>query len=207
MQNLIEVLPSGEVTELKTRKDRKRQRAALQPGLYSVIAGTIAVERNHPDGTKTVLGIHGVGEFFGESSLAGAQRSDETAVAVVDSSVMFWPEDRIRTLSRLNPHITLALLGWALRRSEAVTDRVVSLATMSIEQRFGALLLELSERIGAPCAGGAELPGFTHEILADYIGTSREIVTHCMNDFRREGLIGYSRRGITVFDAARKVAA
>jgi len=40
---------------------------------------------------------------------------------------------------------------------------------------------------------------FTHELLAQYVGTSREIVTYYMNQFRRRGYLRYSRKGITLY--------
>jgi CRP-like cAMP-binding protein len=36
----------------------------------------------------------------------------------------------------------------------------------------------------------------THELLAKYVGTSREIVTQHMSQLRRKGLLDYSRAGI-----------
>jgi len=38
----------------------------------------------------------------------------------------------------------------------------------------------------------------THELLSQYVGTSREIVTHYMNQFRRQGYLRYSRNAIFV---------
>jgi len=46
---------------------------------------------------------------------------------------------------------------------------------------------------------------FTHEMLAQYVGTSREIVTHYMSQFRRDGLVRYSRAGIAIHCAALNV--
>jgi CRP/FNR family transcriptional regulator, cyclic AMP receptor protein len=44
----------------------------------------------------------------------------------------------------------------------------------------------------------------THELLSQYVGTSREIVTHYMNQFRRQGYLRYSRRGMSLYrDAMR----
>ena len=40
-----------------------------------------------------------------------------------------------------------------------------------------------------------------HELLAQYIGTSRELVTQYMNQFRRQGFLRYSRKGIVVYPA------
>jgi CRP/FNR family cyclic AMP-dependent transcriptional regulator len=36
----------------------------------------------------------------------------------------------------------------------------------------------------------------THELVAQFVGTSREIVTHYMNQFRRQGYLQYSRQRI-----------
>ena len=43
------------------------------------------------------------------------------------------------------------------------------------------------------------MAAFTHELLSQYVGTSREIVTHYMNQFRRQGYLQYSRRGIVLY--------
>jgi hypothetical protein len=50
--------------------------------------------------------------------------------------------------------------------------------------------------------GTVSMPPFTHELLAQYVGTSREIVTHYMSQFRREGLLRYSRAAIAIHRAA-----
>ena len=42
----------------------------------------------------------------------------------------------------------------------------------------------------------------THEQLAHYVGTSREIITQHLNQFRRENLLRYSRQGLDVDPAA-----
>ena len=39
----------------------------------------------------------------------------------------------------------------------------------------------------------------THEELAGLVGTSREIITTVMNQFRHQGLVDYTRRNIFVF--------
>ena len=44
------------------------------------------------------------------------------------------------------------------------------------------------------------MPPFTHELLSEDIGTSREMVTHYMNQFRKQGQ--YSRKGIVLYPGA-----
>jgi len=43
------------------------------------------------------------------------------------------------------------------------------------------------------------MPPLTHDFLSQYVGTSREIITHYMNHFRRQGYLRYSRKGIIVY--------
>ncbi|PWT99683.1 MAG: hypothetical protein C5B51_26755, partial [Terriglobia bacterium] len=42
-------------------------------------------------------------------------------------------------------------------------------------------------------------PPLTHQLLSEYVGTSREIVTFQMNYLRQKGLLRYSRKGIQVY--------
>jgi CRP/FNR family cyclic AMP-dependent transcriptional regulator len=39
---------------------------------------------------------------------------------------------------------------------------------------------------------------FPHQLLSEYVGTSREIVTYYLNQFRRQGFLKYSRKGIVL---------
>ena len=38
----------------------------------------------------------------------------------------------------------------------------------------------------------------THKLLAQYVGTSREVVTYKMNRFRHDGYLSYSRHAIVL---------
>jgi hypothetical protein len=42
------------------------------------------------------------------------------------------------------------------------------------------------------------MPPLTHELLSQYVGTSREVITLHMNRFRKLGYLRYSRRGMVV---------
>jgi CRP-like cAMP-binding protein len=46
------------------------------------------------------------------------------------------------------------------------------------------------------------IPPLTHQVISEYVGTSREIVTFQMNHLRQQGFLRYSRRGIDVYAAA-----
>jgi len=64
-------------------------------------------------------------------------------------------------------------------------------------------LIQLSQSVGTQTPTGAlRITGLTHQAIADYVGTSREIVTSEMNRLRRMGYISYSRLYTDVFAMA-----
>src|SRR6201999_1864838 len=76
-------------------------------------------------------------------------------------------------------------------------ERVVSFNVDTIACRLARSLIRLSERLGMIEEDGAvRLSPFTHELLSQYVGTSREIITQYMNQFRRDGYVKYSRKHI-----------
>jgi CRP-like cAMP-binding protein len=46
---------------------------------------------------------------------------------------------------------------------------------------------------------------FSHELLSQYVGTSRPLVTYHMNEFRRQGYLRHSLDGMVLYpDALRE---
>jgi hypothetical protein len=57
--------------------------------------------------------------------------------------------------------------------------------------------------LGTPQPDGAmRIDSLTHQTIADYVGTSREIVTLEMNRIRQLGLIQYNLRYIDIYSSA-----
>jgi len=52
--------------------------------------------------------------------------------------------------------------------------------------------------------GHVQMMPFTHELLSQYVGTSREIITLYMNQFRREGTWIIPEKGILLYGDALK---
>jgi len=70
----------------------------------------------------------------------------------------------------------------------------------NIERRLARALMRFSERLGTPAEDGSVgMMPFTHELLSRHIGTSREVTTHYMNEFRKLGYLRYSRQGIVLY--------
>ena len=66
-------------------------------------------------------------------------------------------------------------------------------------------LLQLAADLGSPMSDGSfRIASLTHHTIAEFVGTSREIVTFQMNRLRRLGLVRYSRKHIDVYAEAMR---
>jgi CRP/FNR family transcriptional regulator len=66
----------------------------------------------------------------------------------------------------------------------------------SLDKRLGAFLLE-----EAAIEGSMELKT-THEIIANHLGSHREVITRMLRYFQNEGLVHLARGTVTIVDAA-----
>jgi len=131
--------------------------------------------------------------------------TSEQAVAHQKATLMAWRAGDIEEMIMKQPQLAMALLQAFGQRALGLTERIESLAVDSIDQRLARTLVRFSERLGTLQTDGSfVMQPLTHELLAQYVGTSRELVTSRMTNFRRQGYLQYTRKDITVYrDALR----
>jgi|KBSMisStandDraft_5_1062788.scaffolds.fasta_scaffold312294_1 CRP/FNR family cyclic AMP-dependent transcriptional regulator len=174
--------------------------------IHLVIDGKVKVCRLADDGRQVVVDIYQPDEFFGESAFLGLAQRTELAVALENTKVMTWTTNEIEEITMKRPKLAIALLQLLVQRSMDFGYRIESFSVDNIARRLARTLIRFSERLGSKNDDGSvQMIPFTHELLSQYVGTSREIVTHYMNQFRRQGYLRYSRKGIMLYrDALRE---
>jgi CRP/FNR family transcriptional regulator len=174
--------------------------------IHLVIDGKVKVCRLADDGRQVVVDIYQPDEFFGESAFLGLAQRTEIAVALENTKVMTWTTNEIEEITMKRPKLAIALLQLLVQRSMDFGYRIESFSVDNIARRLARSLIRFSERLGSKNEDGSvQMIPFTHELLSQYVGTSREIVTHYMNQFRRQGYLRYSRKGIMLYrDALRE---
>jgi CRP/FNR family cyclic AMP-dependent transcriptional regulator len=173
--------------------------------IYLVIDGKVKVCRLADDGRQVVVDIYQPDEFFGESAFLGPQQRTEISVALENTKVMTWTTTEIEDIATRRPKLAIALLQLLVQRSMDFGSRIESFSVDNIARRLARSLIRFSERLGHQTEDGSvQMIPFTHELLSQYVGTSREIVTHYMNQFRRQGYLRYSRKGILLHRDAMK---
>jgi len=173
--------------------------------LLLVIDGKVKVCRLTDDNRHVVVDIYQPDEFFGECAFLGLPNRTEMAVAIENTKVMAWTIGEIEEIATRRPKLAIALLQLLVQRSMDFGSRIESFSVDNIARRLARALIRFSERLGHQADDGSvQMIPFTHELLSQYVGTSREIVTHYMNQFRRQGYLSYSRKGILLHRDALK---
>jgi CRP/FNR family transcriptional regulator len=169
-------------------------------GIYLVIDGRVKVARLADDGRETIVDIYRTHDFFGEFALLGSPPRSEQATALENTRLMAWTAAEIHGFAQTRPGLVMGLLQIVIQRSLECGYRIESLSVDNIGRRLARTLIRLSQRLGTPEPDGSyRMAPLTHGLLAQYVGTSREIVTTKMNLFRRQGYLRYSRQGIVLF--------
>ncbi len=197
-------LPCSTILTFRTKQSIFTQGQA-STSIYLVIAGKVKVCRtSESGGCEVLVDIYQADEFFGESALIGSPHG-ETAIAMEKTQIMAWTASEIERIAGERPKLAIALMQLIVQRSGTLETRIDGFAVDSIQRRLATALVRFSDRFGHETADGAmEMMPFTHDLLAKYMGTSREIATHFLNEFRRQGYVRYSRREMVVYPDALK---
>ena len=168
--------------------------------LYLVILGRVNVTLNSEDGCQTIARIVCPEGLFGESALIGSAARQESAVALDDVTLMAWTREEIEAQIEREPRLGIALSQYMVRQCIELQDRIESMAVYKTPERIMLALGQLATSMGTLMPDGAtRIPALTHHTLAEYVGTSREIVTFQLNRLRRKGCLRYTRKFIDVY--------
>lgn len=167
--------------------------------LYLIVKGRVKVAIPLENGMQTLIDIFSTDDFFGERALLGTARHSERAIALDDVSLMSWSTSEIDAQVEREPRLGIALLQMLVKRSLDYEDRLQYFALDKTPERVVRAVLRFADRTGTRAEDGSlEVPPLTHQLISEYVGTSREIVTFHMNQLRQKGVLNYSRRGMRV---------
>jgi CRP-like cAMP-binding protein len=174
--------------------------------IYLILEGRIKVSRIAEGGRQVLVDIYQKHEFFGESAFLHLPQRPEGATALENTTLMIWTASEVEEAVMRQPRLGVAFVQILAQRTPEFTRRIGSFSAGNVARRLARCLISLSERMGTPEADGSvSMVPFTHELLSEYIGTTRELVSHHMVQFRNQGYLQYSRKGIVLYpDALRE---
>ncbi len=160
--------------------------------LFILVKGHVVHYRLSLEGKKLITMRLGPQDAFGEDALLDGLAND-FAEAADDAVVLHLHRRDLMPLIDRHPAIMFHLLQMKVRHLSHVEEQLEQVAFSNLRTRLAALLGRLSKE-----QRSRTIVGYSHQDLADHLGTYRETATLLLNDLRAQGQITIGRREINL---------
>jgi CRP/FNR family transcriptional regulator, cyclic AMP receptor protein len=164
---------------------------AAADAVFYILKGKIKLTVVSKRGKEAVVGILGLGHFFGEGCLNGHPLRVTTATAIDECLITRIAKTAMIATMHDEPKFSELFVADLLSRNSRIEEDLIDQLFNSSEKRLARLLLLLAN-FGKEDAPEPIVGKFSQEILAEMIGTTRSRVSYFMNKFRKLGYIQYN---------------
>ncbi len=186
----------AKVGEGKTISEYRKDQIVFSQGdagdaVFYIQKGEIKLTVISEQGKEAVVGILGLGHFFGEGCLNGHPVRVTTAMAMDECLITRIARASMIATMHDEPEFSELFMAYLLTRNSRIEEDLIDQLFNSSEKRLARLLLLLANfgKAGTP----QPIVGkFSQETLAEMIGTTRSRVSFFMNKFRKLGYIEYN---------------
>ena len=169
-------------------------------GFYMVAQGKVKIFKMSFEGKEQILHIFGPGEPFGEVPVFHGQPFPANVLALVNSSLFFFPRRKIIDLVSAHPSLALNMLAMLSNRLRRFTIQIENLSLKEVPGRLASHLVYLAEEQGTHHKVILDIPKGQ---LASLLGTIPETLSRIFAKMTDEGLIRVDGRIILIDDLQR----
>jgi len=156
-----------------------------------LVEGVIRATKSGPDGHEILLYRLNPGESCVITVVALLGESPYPAVGSAETDLRFFgvPRGLFLDLVLKSPAFRVFVFEFLSRRMAHLMALIDDVAFRRVDQRLASRLLLHDKPIAA-----------THQMLADELGTTREVVSRTLESFKEEGMLRLGRRRIEILD-------
>ena len=176
--------------------ERIFSRADAADHMFVVIRGRVKIFLSGGGRRRKTFAYLGAGDFFGEMAVITGKTRSASAEAVEPTSLLLIHKKDFRALMEKDRKLAFYLLQAVSDRLRVADEEIEDLLFRNVLGRVAKTLRDLSK--GVPGDGPVELPRrYTHQDLADLVGTTREPLSRALATLRRAGLVD-QRDGVLI---------
>lgn len=172
--------------------------------------GHVKISRISADGREVIIDVIGPGEIFGELSLVdGGEGRDEIAEALDDALVCAMNVQDFQNVIKNSPELNLEVTKRIGLRLRKVQKRVSDMIFKDVRQRTAGFIADYAEEFGKMKNGIVTIESpLTHQEIALLTGSARQTTTAILDEFRKSGLIEFTRDTFTIkeYEKLKKLA-
>jgi cAMP-binding proteins - catabolite gene activator and regulatory subunit of cAMP-dependent protein kinases len=158
-------------------------------GFYVVESGEMKIFKTASSGREQVLTVDVAGSSIAEIPVFDGGPYPASAVATVDTTLLFVSKRDFRTLILEHPDIGLKVLKNVGSRLRRLIGLIEELSFTTVRNRLLLMLVRLARAEGQHTARGTEVTLPANQEMASQIGTVRELVSRNLSRLQAEGLL------------------
>ena len=168
-------------------------------GVFFVRSGCLRVYMMSEEGKAVTLYRLHAGDMcmLAASCVLQAVTFDVFIDVEEDSECYIVSGNAFAEISENNPDVKIFALELAVTRFSDVMWVMQQILFMSMDKRLAIFLSDECARTGS------DVVNLTHEQIAKYMGSAREVVSRTMKYFSSEGIVETSRKGVKILDKKR----
>ena len=175
--------------------------------LYIVNSGAVKVSYVDLRGEERILSVFQPGDIFGNLFLGKYRQRIGDAQALDDVTLCRLTEIDFEGVIQRFPPVAINFIRRQADEHRETVARLHALLSMDARQRLLGTLLSLARRYCCTETDWFTLPeSLTQEDIGNMTGLNRSTVSSLINELRREGLLGGSRRALSVNRKAVELA-
>ncbi len=170
--------------------------------LYFISKGEIKTYKSNNEGKELITGLHHEGEFIGFLPLLENKPNNETAIVLKEAEIFLIPQQDFQTMIYTNKEIARKFIAMLSNNLYKAENLLIELAYHSVRQRVATALIKLNKQndMGAMISS---LITVARKDIASMVGTSTESLNRTLADFKEEGLIEISDKGLRLLNEGR----
>jgi CRP/FNR family cyclic AMP-dependent transcriptional regulator len=180
--------------------DQVVSRASSDRGVYLVSSGKVRVTTYSASGRQVTFRDVAAGDSFGEvAAIDGLPRSADVQ-ALEDTLLATLPHDVFQRLLSDEPSVAQQVLQRLTRLVRSLSERVIDISTLAVQQRIHVELLRLAHESGVANNNARIDPAPKHADLAGRVSTNREQVSREMSALQQAGMLSKDGGALLVND-------
>jgi len=170
-------------------------------GIHMVCQGRFKLSTNSRNGKALILRISEPGELLGLSAALSDSPHEATAEAIEPCQVNFVRRNDFIRFIKTNAEAAFSAIEQLNQKYRTAHTQIRSLGLSAcVADKLAALLLGWAKNVHSDNGDAHLNEPFSHEEIAEMIGTTRETVTRLFKEFRERELITIKRSDLHILD-------
>jgi CRP/FNR family transcriptional regulator, cyclic AMP receptor protein len=178
-------------------------RNAADRDVYFLVTGRVRITTYSQGGRQVTFRDIGAGEIFGEVAALDGERRSADVIALEAALLASLAPAQFARLLVEEPAVGGRMLKRFARLVRSLSERVIDLSTVGVQNRIHAEILRLAREAGVARNRARLDPGPRHADIASQVSTYREQVTRELSALSKSGILEKDGTALVVRDVAR----